>query len=229
MKTSKFKTTPALIVCVLLFVCDAYSQTPELVGWHTKKPFKTSFDSAFAKSVEAVEASTLENLQTHDGWLVTGSNHYLRAAISCVQVAEGVMINIQIAGAQDHETDALIMRDFLKNYILGTNPQAAPVRYGTSAAPVSQGPVVRTEKTSYRPAEPITVEFFNLPADRTDEWITIVPYDYEAGKYRKWRYTGKRTDGTLSFGGLTKGRYEVRYHYSNGDDQVRARHAFKVE
>lgn len=218
-----------MLLCALSIGQTVHAQTPELVGWHTKKPFQVSFDNAFQKAKEAIGASTLDNKQTHDGWLVTGNSDHLRAAISCVQVAEGVMINVQVAAANNHETDALIMRDFLKNFLLSSGLENPSSGFGAISLAVVRGPTVRTKKVSYRPVEPITVEFSNLPAERTDEWITVVPYDYAAGKFRQWKYTGKKENGSLEFGGLTRGRYEVRYHYSNGDDEIRARHTFMVE
>jgi hypothetical protein len=87
----------------------------------------------------------------------------------------------------------------------------------------------RNDDQFWASGEPIAVDFSNLPAERTDEWITIVPYDSEAGKFGQWLYTGKKESGSLRFRGLAKGRYEVRYHYSNGDKEVRSRYMFRVE
>ena len=215
---------------ILLFLAQsAFCQTPHLVGWHTKNPFQANFASCFQKSVEAMNAASMKNIQTHDGWLVSGSSTYLRAAISCIQVSNGVMINIQVAGEANHEPEAIRMRDMLRDYIMTEKfPNVSSIPENQNRNDINQ-PRVSTRKQVYRPAERITVDFENLPAERSDEWITVVRYDAEAGSFRQWKYTGKKERGSLEFVGLARGRYEARYHYANGDKEVRARYSFKVE
>ncbi|MCZ6674301.1 MAG: hypothetical protein O7C75_15340 [Verrucomicrobia bacterium] len=231
MKTFNIRSVKFLSLSLLFLVLAqaAVSQTPHLVGWHTKKPFQSSFASCFQKSYDAVEASSLENIQTYDGWMVSGSSVYLRAAISCIQVSNGTMINIQVAAEENHEMEALAMRDYLKAYLMTDNfPDVSSIA-NNQALGGNVGPMVRVRKLVYKPAELITVDFANLPAERRDEWITIVPYDYEAGEFRQWKYTGKKESGSLEFMGLTRGRYEARFHYANGDKEVRARYQFTVK
>jgi hypothetical protein len=206
-----------------------FAQTPHLLGWHSKQPFRESFASCFQKSVEAMESSTLRNVSTHDGWIVSGSNKYLRAAISCIEVQEGVMVNVQVAGAATHEKDAERLRDKLKAYLQSdTFPDGSRFRDYIEEQGVN-GPRVRTQKDVYRAVEKIIVEFSNLPTNLPQPWITIVPKDARPGAFRQWKYTDKKVNGSVEFFGLTPGDYEVRFHHSNSDKEIRASYAFKVE
>ncbi|NET40282.1 MAG: hypothetical protein F6K19_51525 [Cyanothece sp. SIO1E1] len=88
---------------------------------------------------------------------------------------------------------------------------------------------LRSEKETYRPLEKIVIEFSNLPTDRPQAWITIVPHDAKPGAFRQWRYTEKQASGSVEFMGLNRGHYEARFHYSNSDKEIRASHPFLVK
>ncbi|MCB1120299.1 MAG: hypothetical protein KJT03_02020 [Verrucomicrobiae bacterium] len=217
------------VACFLLTNCLLSAQTPHLLGWHSKTPFRESFASCFQKSVEAMEKSTLEDVKLHDGWVVSGSNRYLRVAISCIQVQEGVLINVQVAGSATQERAAIRMRDQLKAYITSRDfPDGSRFADYIREKGVL-GPRLQTEKSIYRPLEKIRVEFSSLPAGYPQAWITLVPADAAPGAFRQWRYTENKENGSVEFMGLTRGDYEARFHYSNSDKEIRARCSFQVE
>ena len=91
------------------------------------------------------------------------------------------------------------------------------------------GPRLDARKNAYAVGEDIVVDVFDLPAQRSDEWITITPKGAYGGAYKQWMKTGQVRNGTFTFRGLTApGEYEVRFHQSSGDSIVRARDGFTV-
>lgn len=176
-----------------------------------------------------MELSTLENVQVHDGWVISGNTRFLRVAISCIQVQEGVMINIQVAATAAHEKTAERMRDQLKSHIQTREfPDGARFEnYLSNKTTIS--PQLSTSKNSYRPLEKIVIRFSNLPTDHPQAWITIVPYDARPGSFRQWHYTKDQRNGSMEFMGLTRGRYEARFHHSNNDKEIRARCVVEVD
>jgi len=108
MQTSPIRNLVHLILTLILLSAaqSLRGQTPHLVGWHSKQPFKENFARCFQKAYEAMERAQLQDVQVHGGWVVSGKTSSLRVAISCIQIQEGVMINIQVAAIASEERAA---------------------------------------------------------------------------------------------------------------------------
>lgn len=89
-------------------------------------------------------------------------------------------------------------------------------------------PVVRTQKPSYAPKEPIVVEYLGFPG--TNDWITVTAASNPAEQYGQFFYTGGKQGGFFTFTGLEAGVYEVRAYlnWSAGGYNIVARSSFTV-
>ncbi len=106
---------------LLTYVIPSFSQTPVLPGWHSMIPLNMSQNTCFNKAVKALNAADLDDIRTQDNWTTSGINNYLRASISCVSCGDKTLVDVAVAGANGRINEAVRMRDFLKDYMLG-NP-----------------------------------------------------------------------------------------------------------
>jgi len=89
--------------------------------------------------------------------------------------------------------------DVIKNLLLLQSTSPTP----------SNSILLKTDKASYSPGEPIKVNFSGFPGNKQD-WISIAYPYYQPNQSLQWQYTQGRTQGTISFKGLPAGDYEVR-------------------
>ncbi len=87
-------------------------------------------------------------------------------------------------------------------------------RLATTAPFTVGGASVSTTSPVY-PGTPIEVSYAGLTADPTN-WITIVPAGSPPASFNEWHYTNGTASGTMQFGGLALGSYEIRAYYANG-------------
>lgn len=89
-----------------------------------------------------------------------------------------------------------------------------------------QSQTVSTQKQIYPPGENIIVNYSGFPGNPKD-WIGVVPASYPDEQGSQWFFTDGKTSGTMTFGGLPSGTYEVRGYFNN-DYIVRSRYKFTV-
>lgn len=100
-----------------------------------------------------------------------------------------------------------------------------------TATAVAQPIQVYPLKNVYLPGEPITVAYRGVPGTGGD-WVTLVSTGTPADEHGQWLYIEEgSSSGTLSFDGLSPGRYEVRLYlnWPAGGYNVVARQPFSVE
>ena len=87
---------------------------------------------------------------------------------------------------------------------------------------------IQTGRASYAQGETITVTFAGFPG--TNDWIALAPAGAAAESYGEWKWTDRRTSGTLTFTAPAPGSYELRVFldWSNGGYNVRATRPFTV-
>jgi len=109
--------------------------------------------------------------------------------------------------------------DVIKNLLLLQSTSPTP----------SNSILLKTDKASYSPGEPIKVNFSGFPGNKQD-WISIAYPYYQPNQSLQWQYTQGRTQGTISFKGLPAGDYEVRAYlnWPEGKYTIKARTPFKV-
>jgi hypothetical protein len=73
-----------------------------------------------------------------------------------------------------------------------------------------------SNKTTYNPNEPITINFKNM-SEKNQDWIGIYPKGSTLawGNVIKWHWTGDKTNGEVNFSKLPVGQYEARAFYNN--------------
>lgn len=79
---------------------------------------------------------------------------------------------------------------------------------------VDQSLSVKTDKSSYKPWEPITITFSGLPGNARD-WVGYAVVGTSDDKYYRWSYTDGKQSGTLKLDGAEEGKYEVRVFFAN--------------
>jgi len=117
----------------------------------------------------------------------------------------------------------------IKRLGIGAATALALLTYSSSALAFS----VQTEKSNYQAGETIKVRFSGFATSK--DWISIA-YKGESSKdYESYKYTNGAQYGTLSFGGLPEGLYEVRAFCcwqpgrpGNGGYNIKSRYAFTV-
>ncbi len=115
------------------------------------------------------------------------------------------------------------VRGFFRNE---TSP--VRVRYRFRVGNSDQNLQAKTERSAYLPTEKITVVFSGFPGNSKD-WIDIVPASYGDGQGQgNWKYTNGAQNGTMEFGALPEGNYEVRVFFNNETSPVRVRYPFTV-
>ena len=109
----------------------------------------------------------------------------------------------------------------------GRLPDQAQPR-GPEATPETDG-LAWTEWQFYGPRERVVVHWQGLPGDAYD-WIAVALQGAADDRYRSWVYTDGRQEGSVDFGHLPAGEYEVRVYYAwpSGGYEVQSRYAFVV-
>ncbi len=95
-------------------------------------------------------------------------------------------------------------------------------RVGNSDLTVS----VKTDKSTYKPYEPIMITFSGLPGNGKD-WISYAKVGTSDEIYYRWAYTDAKQSGTLKFDGAEEGKYEVRVFFNN-EAKTQIRYPFTV-
>jgi len=92
--------------------------------------------------------------------------------------------------------------------------------------PVMAQPVLSPSKNIFLPGEKIVVNYSGFPGNKQD-WIGVVPASYKDNELAQWFYTDGLQSGTMTFGNLQDGDYEVRGFFNN-EYVVRVRYSFRV-
>ncbi len=102
---------------------------------------------------------------------------------------------------------------------------------GTTTLP-RQTVTMKTQRAVYAPAKPIAVEYSVKGEAWKSDWITVVPAGTPDKKYAEYHYTDGKKSGTMTFRGLSPGRYEARFYCCWNETskyEVQARYAFSVK
>jgi len=76
-------------------------------------------------------------------------------------------------------------------------------------------PTITTDRTSYPPSSPVTVEFSGMPGNEYD-WIAVAPVGSPDTFYNGWQYTYGAVAGSDTFTGLVNtGNFEARAFLNN--------------
>ena len=107
---------------------------------------------------------------------------------------------------------------------------ARKVKPSEPASIVSGTITVTIDKSVYTAGQEIVVKYSGLPGSEYD-WITVTESNTPDDSYGEWYYTDGKTGGTIVFGGVSSGRYEVRVYldWPAGGYHVAARLPFAVE
>lgn len=91
------------------------------------------------------------------------------------------------------------------------------------------GAAAWTDWQIYGPRDRVVVHWADLPGNDYD-WIALAPKDAADDEYRAWMYTGGSVQGTMEFGTLQPGEYEVRVYFSwpAGGYEVQSRYPFTI-
>lgn len=106
------------------------------------------------------------------------------------------------------------------------NENTVRTRVSFRVGNVDQTLSVKTDKTTYKPWEAITITFSGLPGNARD-WISYAVVGSTDDKYYRWAYTDGKQSGTLKFDGAEEGKYEVRVFFNN-DAKTQVRYPFTV-
>jgi hypothetical protein len=110
---------------------------------------------------------------------------------------------------------------------IGPDKQVLARQGFTIAWPTTGPPAVSTDHDRYGINQPVVVSFENLPGEQAD-WVSIAGSDQPDGKYRQYKRTGSKPEGSIEFKALNKpGIYEVRAFTNKGKELI-ARHSFEV-
>ena len=92
------------------------------------------------------------------------------------------------------------------------------------------GTVLSPDKDVYAPDETITVNYSGMPGN-TQDWITVVGVQSPDDSYGEYYYTDGNTEGSMEFGGLEPGSFEVRafHDWPAGGYEIKARYPLVVE
>jgi hypothetical protein len=115
----------------LIRVHTSQAQTPVLPGWHSLGPLNMDRPTCFDRAVQALQASSLSNIRTQEGWYASATNSALHGAISCVQSGNTTFVDVVVAGASGQGNAATQMVNQLRDYMLNgvpttTNPGTDP-------------------------------------------------------------------------------------------------------
>ena len=221
----------ALFVGIFFFIFTSSATAQNIVSISTSSWLSMKQQLCIQRGTEALRLANITDTQSNE-WLVQGEANNTVIVLKCIAddgttnlinpTVNRVLLNLTISGSSSTSNQLTKLRNCIQEHVFKGRSSCWSSNKGNSPK------VLNTSKSTYTANEPITVTFQGMPANRSDEWITIVPMGTPTSVYDHWTYLNGKTEGTLNFKGLPLGTYEVRAFYSATDDTVRAQHTFTV-
>lgn len=227
----KIKIGTMLFLAIFLFISTISAHSQEMVSKTTTAWLDIKQPMCIQRSIEALSFANITNKQANE-WLIFGSAENTIIVIKCVADDDTknlvnpnvlrVLFNLTVSGPSSLSTQFTQLRNCIQEHVFTGTSSCWSQNVSISTK------VLNTDKSHYSAYEPITVIFKEMPANRPDEWITIVPVGTPPSNYDQWTYLNGKKEGTLTFKGLKPGKYEVRAFFSASDSTIRALHNFTV-